>query len=159
MGIRDIWVGGKTGVSVFSGDLSMEILGCSEPWFYGYLGVRNFGRLFLGSHGTLVAVSAPFMMPLRDSDIPMNVPFTFRNQPPLHSAVAAPLSATGIMDTEDINQRATGSIFRTTTVRGLDGHEPSPLRYNRAGASSLAPLSRLHLGETGSGDRQVTGPL
>ena len=26
-----------------------------------------------GSHGTLVAVSAPFMMPLRDSDIPMNV--------------------------------------------------------------------------------------
>ena len=43
MGIRDIWVGGKTGVSVFSGDLSMEILGCSEPWFYGYLGVRNSG--------------------------------------------------------------------------------------------------------------------
>jgi hypothetical protein len=34
-------------------------------------------RLFLGSHGTLVAVSAPLMMPLRDSDIPMNVPFTF----------------------------------------------------------------------------------
>ena len=38
-------------------------------------------RLFLGSHGTLVAVSAPFMMPLRDSDIPMNVPFTFSNKP------------------------------------------------------------------------------
>ncbi len=33
---------------------------------------------FLGSHGTLVAVSAPFMMPLHDSDIPMNVPFTLR---------------------------------------------------------------------------------
>ncbi len=40
-------------------------------------------RLFLGSHGTLVAVSAPFMMPLRDSDIPMNVPFTFCNKQPL----------------------------------------------------------------------------
>jgi hypothetical protein len=40
-------------------------------------------RLFLGSHGTLVAVSAPLMMPLRDSDIPMNVPFTFRNKQPL----------------------------------------------------------------------------
>ena len=39
--------------------------------------------LFLGSHGTLVAVSAPFMMPLRDSDIPMNVPFTFCNKQPL----------------------------------------------------------------------------
>ncbi len=42
-------------------------------------------RLFLGSHGTLVAVSAPFMMPLRDSDIPMNVPFTFLNEQPLHT--------------------------------------------------------------------------
>jgi hypothetical protein len=39
--------------------------------------------LFLGSHGTLVAVSVPFMMPLRDSDIPMNVPFTFCNKQPL----------------------------------------------------------------------------
>ena len=41
-------------------------------------------RFFLGSHGTLVAVSAPFMMPLRDSDIPMNVPFTFCNKQPKH---------------------------------------------------------------------------
>ena len=40
-------------------------------------------RLSFGSHGTLVAVSAPLMMPLRDSDIPMNVPFTFRNKQPL----------------------------------------------------------------------------
>jgi hypothetical protein len=39
--------------------------------------------VFLGSHGTLVAVSAPFMMPLCDSDIPMNVPFTFSNKQPL----------------------------------------------------------------------------
>jgi hypothetical protein len=44
-------------------------------------------RLFLGSHGTLVAVSAPFMMPLRDSDIPMNVPFTFCNKQPLYLSV------------------------------------------------------------------------
>jgi len=35
--------GGATKVSVFRGELSMEILGCSEPWFYGYLGVRNSG--------------------------------------------------------------------------------------------------------------------
>jgi hypothetical protein len=40
-------------------------------------------RVFLGSHDTLVAVSAPFMMPLCDSDIPMNVPFTFSNKQPL----------------------------------------------------------------------------
>jgi hypothetical protein len=40
-------------------------------------------RGFLGLHGTLVAVSALFMMPLCDSDIPMNVPFTFSNKQPL----------------------------------------------------------------------------
>jgi hypothetical protein len=44
---------------------------------------RMFLRLFIGSHGTLVAISAPLMMPLRDPDIPMNVPFTFRNKQPL----------------------------------------------------------------------------
>jgi hypothetical protein len=42
-------------------------------------------RVFLGSHGTLVPVSVLFMMPLRDSDIPMNVPFTFSNKQPLPS--------------------------------------------------------------------------
>ena len=42
---------------------------------------------FPGSHGTLVAVSAPFMLPLRDSDIPINVPFTFRNKQPHISRV------------------------------------------------------------------------
>jgi hypothetical protein len=50
-------------------------------------------RVFLGSHGTLVAVSAPFMMPLRDSDIPMNVPFTFSNKQPLHPERAARAAA------------------------------------------------------------------
>ncbi len=54
---------------------------------------------FLGSHGTLVAVSAPFMMPLRHSDIPMNAPFTFSNKQPLTPGVeeggnAAPRDAT-----------------------------------------------------------------
>jgi hypothetical protein len=63
---------------------SVEILGCSEPWVYGTLGsfdsistlgssdvrVRMFVasrmilRLFLKSYGTLVAVSAPLVMPL-----------------------------------------------------------------------------------------------
>jgi hypothetical protein len=49
-------------------------------------------RVFLGSHGTLVAVSAPFMMPLRDSDIPMNVPFTFSNKQPLHLFIGTQFS-------------------------------------------------------------------
>jgi len=35
--------------------------------------------LLLESYGTLGAVSAPLVMPLHDSDIPMNVPITFRN--------------------------------------------------------------------------------
>ena len=39
-------------------------------------------RLFVEVHGTLVTVPAPLVMPLRDSDIPMNVPFTFRNKQP-----------------------------------------------------------------------------
>ena len=48
--------------------------------------------LSLGSHGTMVAVSAQFMMPLGDSDIPMNVPFTFRNKQPLPPAPARALT-------------------------------------------------------------------
>ena len=38
--------------------------------------------LFLESYGTLVAVSAPLVMPMCDSDIPMNVPCRFRNEQP-----------------------------------------------------------------------------
>ena len=53
--------------------ISGSLCGCllRAVWFFGF---------FLGSHGTLVAVSAPLMMPLRDSDIPMHVPFTFCNK-------------------------------------------------------------------------------
>ena len=49
------------------------------------IAVRAFFRsrmvrwLLLDSYGTLVAVSAPLVMHLHDSDIPMNVPITFRN--------------------------------------------------------------------------------
>jgi hypothetical protein len=43
---------------------------------------RMVFRLFLESYGTLVTVSAPLVMPMCDSDIPMNVPFTFRNKQP-----------------------------------------------------------------------------
>ena len=90
-------------------DLWALLLGCSELWVCGILVswvycTPGFGffstlgspalcvdvycgrmvlRFFLGSHGTLVAVSAPLMMPLRDSDIPMNVPFTFSNKQPI----------------------------------------------------------------------------
>ena len=52
---------------------------------------------FLGSHGTLVAVSAPFMMPLRDSDIPMNVPFTFCNKQPFTPPDAGPAAAAALI--------------------------------------------------------------
>ena len=77
----------------------------SEPWFYGTLGSsdligtpgfseprvpieseegftagRMVPRLFFESHDTLLAVSAPLVMPLRDSDIQMNAPFTLRNK-------------------------------------------------------------------------------
>ena len=100
------------GWSLFSGcsDLWASLLGGSEFWVYGILASWVFGfstlgssdlrlsvwmfaagrmvlRVFLGSHGTLVAVSAPLMMPLCDSDIPMNVPFTFSNKQPLDCQV------------------------------------------------------------------------
>ena len=50
------------------------------------IAVRAFLRivlvlwLVLESYGTLVASSAPLVMPLHDSDIPMNVPITSRNK-------------------------------------------------------------------------------
>ena len=58
---------------------------------------RMVFRFFLGSHGTLVAVSAPFMMPLRDSDIPMNVPFTFCNKQPFTPPDAGPAAAAALI--------------------------------------------------------------
>jgi hypothetical protein len=51
-------------------------LGSSDS-FRMFAAGRMVLRLILGLHGTLVAVSAPLMMPLRDSDIPMNVPLRF----------------------------------------------------------------------------------
>jgi hypothetical protein len=51
----------------------------SEGVFRMFVAGRMVLGLFLESHGTLVAVSAPPVMPLRDWDIPMNVPCAFRN--------------------------------------------------------------------------------
>ncbi len=90
------WLAGYLGVryfgwSPFSGCLDpwASLHGGSEFWVYGILASWVFGpgsahldlrlsvwlfvagrmvlRFFLGSHGTLVAVSAPLLMPLRDS--------------------------------------------------------------------------------------------
>ena len=102
-GCSDLWASllGGSELLVY-GILASWVFGCPDSWVYCTpgssdssahldlrLSVRMFAagrmvlRFFLGSHGTLVAVSAPFMMPLRDSDIPMNVPFTFSNKQPL----------------------------------------------------------------------------
>ena len=43
----------------------------------------------LRTHGTMVDISAPFVMPMCDSDIPMNVPFTSRNKQPFPHAKEA----------------------------------------------------------------------
>ncbi len=77
-GCPDSWVYCSPGSSDSSTRLDLRL----SVWMFaaGRLVLRGF----LGSHGTLVAVSAPFMMPLRDLDIPMNVPFTFTNKQPLH---------------------------------------------------------------------------
>ena len=42
--------------------------------------LRMLLRLLIESYGTLVAVSAPLVMPLCDSEIPMKIPFAFRNK-------------------------------------------------------------------------------
>ena len=77
-GCPDSWVYCNPGSSDSSAHLDLRL----SVWMFA--AGRMVLRVFLGSHGTLVAVSAPFMMPLRDSDIPMNVPFTFSNKQPLH---------------------------------------------------------------------------
>ncbi len=112
-GFPVFWLVRYLGVPIFGlCCLCVQNFGFAVFWLAGYLGVRIPGctvplasdssahldlrlsvwmfpagrmvlRFFLGSHGTLVAVSAPFIMPLRDSDIPMNVPFTLRNKQPL----------------------------------------------------------------------------
>jgi hypothetical protein len=76
-GCPDSWVYCNPGSSDSSAHLDLRL----SVWMF--TAGRMVLRVFLGSHGTLVAVSAPFMMPLRDSDIPMNVPFTFSNKQPL----------------------------------------------------------------------------
>ena len=43
---------------------------------------RMLVQIFLESYGTVAAVSAPLVMPLCDSHIPINVPFTFRDKQP-----------------------------------------------------------------------------
>ena len=76
-GCPDSWVYCTPGSSDSSAHLDLRL----SVWMFA--AGRMVLLFFLGSHGTLVAVSAPSMMPLRDSDIPMNVPFTFSNKQPL----------------------------------------------------------------------------
>jgi hypothetical protein len=77
-GCPDSWVYCNPGSSDSSTHLDLRL----SVWMFA--AGRMVLRVFLGSHGMLVVVSAPFMMALRDSDIPMNVPFTFSNKQPLH---------------------------------------------------------------------------
>ena len=98
LGVRNFgftvcWLAGYLGVRIpgFTVPLDLRIL--QHTWISGslcgcLLRVVWVLRFFLGSHGTLVAVSAPFMMPLRDSDIPMHVPFTFCNKQPFTPKVS-----------------------------------------------------------------------
>ena len=70
-GCPDSWVYCTPGSSDSSAHLDLRL----SVWMFA--AGRMVLRFLMRSHGTLVAVSAPFMMPLlRDSDIPMNVPFT-----------------------------------------------------------------------------------
>jgi hypothetical protein len=87
-GFTVFWLAGYLGVLIpgFTVPLDLRIL--HHTWIPGlsvwiFAAGRMVLRFFHGSHGTLVAASAPFMMPPRDSDIPMNVPSTIRNKQPL----------------------------------------------------------------------------
>ena len=82
LGVRNFgstvfWLAGYLGSTHLDHRISVSLCGCllRVVWFFGF---------FLGSHVMLVAVSAPLMMPLRDSDIPMNVPFTCSNKQALN---------------------------------------------------------------------------
>jgi hypothetical protein len=105
-GCPDSWVYCNPGSSDSSAHLDLRL----SVWMFA--AGRMVLRVFLGSHGTLVAVSAPFMMPLRDSDIPMNVPFTFSNKQPLHhfSASQSPrLSKKNLFPNGEMNLLSPGS--------------------------------------------------
>ena len=116
-GCSDLWASLLGGSEFWvDGILASWVFGCPDSWVYctpgssdssAHLDLRlsvwmfAAGRMvllfFLGSHGTLVAVSAPFMMPLRDSDIPMNVPFTFCNKQPFTPPDAGPAAAAALI--------------------------------------------------------------
>jgi len=97
-GFTVFWLAGYLGVRIPGFTVTLDLRILQHTWISGSLcgcllqvvDDRPFIVLadmvllfFLGLHGTLVAVSAQFMMSLRDSDIPMNVPFTFSNKQPL----------------------------------------------------------------------------
>ena len=52
-------------------------------------------QIFLESYGTLVAVSAPLVIPLHDLDILMNVPFTSCNKQPITSEASQVQATSG----------------------------------------------------------------
>ena len=86
LGCLELWVYCIVLIPGFTVPLDLRIL--HHTWIPGlsvwiFAAGRMVLRFFHGSHGTLVAASAPFMMPPRDSDIPMNVPSTIRNKQPL----------------------------------------------------------------------------
>jgi hypothetical protein len=114
LGVRNFgstvfWLAGYLGSAHLDHRISVSLCGCllRAVWFFGF---------FLGSHGTLVAVSAPLMMPLRDSDIPMNVPFTFSNKKPL----APPAAQLKTIFARRLTQSAKVRISRTAYTVGTE---------------------------------------
>jgi hypothetical protein len=152
-GFTVFWLAGYLGVQIpgFTVPLDLRIL--QHTWISGSLcGCLLQVVWFLKEktepyrlHDTLVAASAPFMMPLRDSDIPMNVPFTISNK--------QPLTPSGSFLLESISSQLLLSLGESCG----DTHVPAHLAAHAVGlpADCPPPLSLRSCLQTSPSD----GPL
>jgi len=111
-----------------------------------YVAGRMVLCLPVESHGTLVAVSAPFVMPCRDLDIPiersyehldipMNVPITFRNQQ--HFSLGYPITPT-------THALLYIGVSRATSAQKKNGKQAQ--RHHPTSLSSQSGESLRHVG-------------
>jgi hypothetical protein len=148
LGVRNFgstvfWLAGYLGSAHLDHRISVSLCGCllRVVWFFGF---------FLGSHGTLVAVSAALMMPLHDSDIPMNVPFTFSNKQPLAPARMGPMRRSGNEVGERARKRAGSGLSKGPWTWGTGG---SYLKVNsRVWVEGPTPVASAQAEHRRSGD-------
>ena len=93
----------------------------------------------LHTHGTMVDVSAPFVMPMCDSDIPINAPFPSRNKQPFPHAKEANEKIRSLERASACEHTRLGVklVLPTGDGRGMiDLNRKTTRRHNEQGAVS-----------------------